>query len=140
MTNPSQAVCIEELIRLQAEQRGSTLAFLDADGRTLSYARLAGLLASVKVQFDQMGIGCQDRVAIVMPNGPELALTFLTCAACAASAPLNPAYGEAEFEFYLSDLGAKALILLEETDFSGANGGGTARHSGDQSCSEQERS
>ena len=31
--------------------------------------------------------------------------------ACATSAPLNPAYSETEFDFYLSDLSAQALIV-----------------------------
>ena len=40
-----------------------------------------------------------------------MATAFLSVAAGAASAPLNPAYRHDEFEFYLSDLKAKALIV-----------------------------
>jgi acyl-CoA synthetase (AMP-forming)/AMP-acid ligase II len=57
------------------------------------------------------GIGRNDRVAIVLPNGPEMASGFLACAAGVTSAPLNPAYRAEEFEFYLSDLQARALIV-----------------------------
>ena len=46
-----------------------------------------------------------------MPNGPEAALAFLTVAASATCAPLNPAYRDAEFEFYLTDLKAEALVV-----------------------------
>ena len=49
--------------------------------------------------------------AIVLPNGPEMASVFLCVAAAATTAPLNLAYRESEFEFYLSDLKAKALIV-----------------------------
>ena len=52
--------------------------------------------------------GRNDRVAIVLDNGPEMAACFLACAAGATSAPLNPAYRAEEFEFYLTDLNAKA--------------------------------
>ena len=52
-----------------------------------------------------------DSVAIVLPNGPEMAVTFVGVAASAICAPLNPAYGRREFEFYLSDLKPKALIV-----------------------------
>ena len=47
----------------------------------------------------------------MLPNGPEMAAAFLSVASCAASAPLNPSYKKEEFEFYLSDLGAKLLIV-----------------------------
>ena len=50
------------------------------------------------------GIGRGDRVAIVLPNGPEMATAFLAVAAGATTAPLNPAYRADEFEFYLTDL------------------------------------
>ena len=62
------------------------------------------------------GIGRGDRVAIVLPNGPEMASAFVSIAAGATTAPLNPAYRQPEFEFYLEDLGAKALVLAEGDD------------------------
>ena len=40
-----------------------------------------------------------------------MATAFLSVASAAASAPLNPAYRQDEFEFYLEDLKAKALIV-----------------------------
>jgi len=52
-------------------------------------------------------------VAIVLPNGPEMATAFLTIGCGATTAPLNPAYRTEEFEFYLSDLNARALVILE---------------------------
>lgn len=65
--------------------------------------RLAGQLAAA-------GVERNDRVAIVLPNGPEMATIFVAVASCATAAPLNPAYREEEFRFYLDDLDAKALI------------------------------
>jgi acyl-CoA synthetase (AMP-forming)/AMP-acid ligase II len=40
-----------------------------------------------------------------------MATCFLACASAVTSAPLNPAYRADEFEFYLTDLQAKALIV-----------------------------
>jgi acyl-CoA synthetase (AMP-forming)/AMP-acid ligase II/acetyltransferase-like isoleucine patch superfamily enzyme/acyl carrier protein len=40
-----------------------------------------------------------------------MAVAFLAVAAGATCAPLNPAYTEDEFEFYISDLNARALIV-----------------------------
>ena len=62
------------------------------------------------------GIGRNDRVAIVLPDGPEMVVAFLSIAAGATSAPLNPSYRAPEFEFHLSDLRAKALVVLGGTN------------------------
>lgn len=56
------------------------------------------------------GLKPGDVVALVMPNGPEMAILFLAAATVATAAPLNPCYREAELAFYLDDLGAKLLI------------------------------
>jgi oxalate---CoA ligase len=40
-----------------------------------------------------------------------MATSFIAIASSATSAPLNPAYRADEFEFYLSDLNAKALVV-----------------------------
>ena len=45
-----------------------------------------------------------------MPNGPDMAVAFLAVASSATCAPLNPSYRASEYEFYLGDLGATALV------------------------------
>jgi acyl-CoA synthetase (AMP-forming)/AMP-acid ligase II len=52
-------------------------------------------------------------VAIVLPNGPEMAAAFLGIGSAAVAAPLNPAYTADEFAFYMDDLAAKALVVME---------------------------
>jgi acyl-CoA synthetase (AMP-forming)/AMP-acid ligase II len=79
----------------------------------LTYRGLRSLVDSAVASLHRLGVGRGDRVAIVLPNGPEMATAFLAVAAGATSAPLNPAYRQDEFEFYLSDLNAKALIVEE---------------------------
>ena len=85
---------------LGAEQRDS-----------LAYDRLRALCRKTAGSLAAWGIGRGDRVAIVLPNGPEMAAAFVAIASCATTAPLNPAYRAEEFRFYLSDLGADALIV-----------------------------
>jgi oxalate---CoA ligase len=68
-------------------------------------------VAQTQLTLGTLGIGRGDRVAIVLPNGPEMATAFVAIAACCASCPLNPAYRADEFEFYLSDLRARALVV-----------------------------
>ena len=77
----------------------------------LSYAGLRALIDRTQRSLNELGIGRGDRVAIVLPNGPEMAAAFLCVASASTSAPLNPAYRQDEFEFYLEDLKAKALIV-----------------------------
>jgi acyl-CoA synthetase (AMP-forming)/AMP-acid ligase II len=77
----------------------------------LSFAALRTLVADTIATLNRLGIGRGDRVAIVLPNGPEMATCFVACASGVASAPLNPAYRADEFTFYLGDLGARALIV-----------------------------
>jgi acyl-CoA synthetase (AMP-forming)/AMP-acid ligase II len=45
-----------------------------------------------------LGIGRRDRVAVVLPNGPEMAVAVLTVVAVAAGVPMNPAYTTEEVE------------------------------------------
>ena len=50
--------------------------------------------------------------------------------AAATTAPLNPAYREEEFDFYLTDLRAKALVVARATTGPGGRGRPAARHRG----------
>ena len=85
---------------------------LSAPGRQpLSFGGLRALIGDTLAALNGIGIGRNDRVAIVLPNGAEMASCFIACASGVASAPLNPAYRADEFEFYLADLNAKALIV-----------------------------
>ena len=90
---------------------------IGAPGRSwLTHGGLRALAARTVAALNAMGVGRHDRVGIVMPNGPEMASVFLAVACGATTAPLNPAYKEDEFDFYLSDLNAKALIVLKGWD------------------------
>jgi len=98
------------LIRTQ----DSAAPAIGAPGRDwLSYGGLAEQAARVATALHGAGVGRGDRVAIVLPNGPEMAVAFVTVAGVATTCPLNPAYTQDEFSFYLSDLKAKAIILTE---------------------------
>ncbi len=63
-----------------------------------------------------MGIRPGDRVAVALPNGPEMATAFLAVSTVCACAPLNPAYSLDEFRFSLTDLHIKALVAPPDKD------------------------
>lgn len=104
---------IADMIRRQSANPASITA---PDKAPMTGAALGALCARVAGALRASQIGQSDVVAIVMPNGPEMAAAFLAVASAAVTAPLNPAYGAEEFAFYLEDLKAKALILAAGQD------------------------
>lgn len=85
---------------------------LGAPGRPdMRYDQLRALVAESVAVLNGIGVGRGDRVAIVLPNGPEMATAFIAVGSAATAAPLNPAYRVEEFEFYLEDLAPRAVIV-----------------------------
>lgn len=96
---------------LNSQSNSDDIAILDIENPPLTYKRLNKHIQYVVNQLNEMGIGSNDTVAIVLPNGAQMAVAFLAVSSCATCAPLNPAYRASEFEFYLEDLSARALII-----------------------------
>ena len=105
-------VGMEQLGRLASTQPES-VAIASLDGGPLTYAGLVGIMDSVGGGLRRAGIGRNDVVGIVAPNGPLAATSFLSVANAATAAPLNLTYREAELEFYVDDLAMKAIIVPE---------------------------
>ena len=77
-----------------------------------SYGALRAQVDALGARLAAMGIGRGDRVAMVLPNGPEIVATFLAVVhGGAVAAPLNPAYKPDELTFYFGDIGPRALIV-----------------------------
>jgi acyl-CoA synthetase (AMP-forming)/AMP-acid ligase II len=101
----------EQLSELLRAPDAGAPALRAPDREPLSYGELRALVSATLERLNELGVGRGDRVAIVLPNGPEMAAAFIAVASGATAAPLNPGYRAEEFEFYLKDLGAKALIV-----------------------------
>ena len=102
---------LAQLVRCQAEKTPDAVA-IGAPGRpSLTYRGLLEQVGSVLETLRSLGVERNDRVALVLPNGPEMAVAFIAVASAATCAPLNPAYRASEFEFYLSDLNARLLVM-----------------------------
>ncbi len=99
-----------EIAELISSARAEAPAIAGVDIAPIRYGELAGRLQSTRDVLRSRGIGPGDPVAIVLPNGPALAVTFLSVCAVAAAAPLNPAYSHAEFDFLLRDLQPAAIV------------------------------
>ena len=99
-------------IRALLEGGRAAAAAIGAPGRAdLSFGGLRAQAEETTADLHRLGLGRGDVVAIVLPNGAEMATSFLGVAAAATAAPLNPAYRGDEFEFYLSDLEARAVMV-----------------------------
>ncbi len=107
------ASTIAEILKIGADDAP---ALSSPGGVALSYRALRAHAAKIASALAAHGIGHNDRVAIVLDNGPEMATAFLSVASAATAAPLNPTYRAEEFEFYLTDLRAKLLIVAQGKD------------------------
>ncbi|HEY3439755.1 MAG TPA: AMP-binding protein [Paludibaculum sp.] len=103
------------IIQESAERYGDAPALLAPGRAPLSYAALGSQSLRLAGRLTDAGIGPEQRVAVVLPNGPEMAAAFAAVASCAACAPLNPGYTRADFEFYLGDLAASAIVVDDAT-------------------------
>ena len=108
-------------------QTPDAVAILAPSRVPLTYAYLGEEISSLTQILNNLGIGRNDRVALVVPNGPESALAFLAIACCSSCAPLNPAYRVSEFEYYFSDLHVKAVILQGDMESAARTAATTCR-------------
>jgi acyl-CoA synthetase (AMP-forming)/AMP-acid ligase II len=104
------------LSEMIARQRSDAIAITAPSAKPLSYGALNALVGRTVQTLNGLGIGRGDRVGLVLPNCPEMATAFVAVAGACTCAPLNMAYRADEFEFYLSDLNAKALIVAQGSE------------------------
>ena len=95
---------------------GEDTALAAPGQQALTYNELRAQLEYTATRLNDLGVGRNDPVAIVLPNGPEMASAFICIGAAATTAPLNPAYRGEEFDFYLEDLQPKILVVADDTD------------------------
>src|SRR5262249_31315912 len=114
--NTPKRLCMHHLLLEQAERSPDTPAILAPGRAPLTYGRLWQHIEHVLQALRAMGLGRQDRVGLMLPNGAEMAVAFLAVAAGATCAPLNPAYSADELASYLAQLHAKALIVQTDMD------------------------
>ena len=93
------------------DQNDNNVALTSENSPPLLYKDLKSFVNKIASQLAGNGISNKDRAAIVLPNGPFMASSFLTLSSYMSAAPLNPSYKTNEYEFYLKDLNPKIVIV-----------------------------
>src|SRR6185436_9913119 len=91
------------------------IALIQPDaGIRITYGGLRKQVQDVASALAAAGVKRGDRIGMALPNGVPNVVTFLAASMAGTAAPLNPAYKEEEFKFYLDDTNAKVLLLPPE--------------------------
>lgn len=78
----------------------------------ISYQQLNSHVSSFQKKLAVLGITPQAAVSIALPNSYEFIVAFLAASwQRAIAAPLNSAYKQDEFEFYIDDLSSAAALV-----------------------------
>ena len=109
-------LCLPHLLEHQASRIPDAPAILAPGRAPLTYRRLHQHVESTGRTLRRMGVGRGDRVAVILPNGPEMAVAILSLAASATCVPMNPAYGAEELDRYFAALALRALLTQAGID------------------------
>jgi acyl-CoA synthetase (AMP-forming)/AMP-acid ligase II/acyl carrier protein len=115
-SGPGPFLCLPLVLEHQAKRIPDAPAIFAVGRAPLTYGRLYQHVDHMGRMLRALGIGRRDRVAVVLPNGPEMAVAVLTVVAIAACVPMNPAYTTEEVEKYFADLQPRALITQSGVD------------------------
>lgn len=96
---------------LSSTPSGQTAIVLPEHDIRMTYGGLRAQVQAVAEALRAFGIERGDRVGMAIPNSLQTIVCFLAASEAGTAAPLNPAYKEDEFRFYLDDTNAKVLLL-----------------------------
>ena len=100
-----------------SEQRAAIIVPGKPNALTVSYQQLSAEVASFQRKLAKLGVSPESAVSIALPNSYAFIIAFLAASwQRAIAAPLNSAYKQEEFEFYIDDL-SSALALVPQGAF-----------------------
>jgi oxalate---CoA ligase len=111
------------MLRLIADHadRNPAAVALSAPGRpSLTPTRLCAEIGEHAPILRAIDLGKEDRVALLLPNGPKGALGFLATPMVSVCVPLNPMYTANKLDTALSRLKPKLLIAWSDRWRKGA--------------------
>ena len=107
-----QPLC--DYLRTWARQQPEAIA-LDFYGHSLSWAELDHLSDRCAALLVELGVQPGDRVALFMPNCPQLHIAFYGLLKCGAVyAPVSPLSKALELSYQLKDSGARVILCFDQ--------------------------
>jgi len=111
LSYPEIVIC--EMLRNTSKEypKNSALIF---GGKRISYQDLDQLVDKFASGLSRLGIKKGDRVALLLPNCPQMVIAFYSIFRLGAIAvPANPMYQEKEIAYQILNSGAETLIVLD---------------------------
>jgi len=91
--------------------RASALVFF---GKKTTYSQLLDQVRRLARAFQNLGLGPGDRLAVLLPNCPQLAAAYHAILSLGGMAVLlNPLLSPAEIAYQLNDSGSRVLVVLD---------------------------
>jgi acyl-CoA synthetase (AMP-forming)/AMP-acid ligase II/thioesterase domain-containing protein/acyl carrier protein/2-polyprenyl-3-methyl-5-hydroxy-6-metoxy-1,4-benzoquinol methylase len=100
-----------QTIKFWAERNNNATAILAPGRIALTYGRLWKQIEGIVKALNRMEIGRNDRVALIVPDGPEMAVAILGIGSGTAVAMLNTSLSADEFDTAFADLRIRALVV-----------------------------
>ena len=111
--DPSQYRSLNQLFE-ESFQKNATRPFSVCMDRWMSYRQLDEASAAVGAWLQARGLEPGARVAIMLPNIPQFAVTMAAVLRAGYTCVnVNPLYTARELEHQLRDSGATAIVILE---------------------------
>ena len=118
---------------LAGGEAGHPALIVPDSGEVLTYTQVAARVEALAQRLAGLGVRRGDRVALALPNGPDVVLLLLAVTALgAAAAPLNPAYTATEYEFFLADIAPRLMLIPASGARGGHRRGGSHRDNPDR--------
>jgi len=109
-TNDSPLVLtIHDMVRVRKQQ--GDVAIVDAEAREMTYGQLYAQVSGTVGTLNAAGFKRNDRIIVSLPNGAMAAAASVALTSGFTVIPINPNQTLSEYERYLPDLGAKAIVL-----------------------------
>ncbi|MGA7809779.1 condensation domain-containing protein, partial [Bradyrhizobium sp.] len=108
--------CIGDLLAYHGRHSPEHPAILAPGGAALTYGAFWLRVNEIVRELRKFGISRRDRVAVVLPGGPEAAVAVVAVAAGAVCVPLHPGFSAQEWRGTFEDLRVAALLTCSDVD------------------------
>jgi acyl-CoA synthetase (AMP-forming)/AMP-acid ligase II/acyl carrier protein len=108
--------CLGDLLASYGRRAPNRNAILSPGRPPVTYGTLCICASRVARILRSLGVDRSDRVAVVLPDGPDTAVSIVAVASTAVCVPLNPSFTADEWRRYFGDLRITALLTRADLD------------------------